>query len=106
MAPASPKWSLTKIALSRLLEGVLATLREINSQAAKMSTNDQFEPKDMPGAWDPAHQSNDDSFTPYISVQANKISTKHNILAAIFSWLTLAGFFIVLVVDLGQYPVI
>jgi hypothetical protein len=55
---------------------------------------DSIKSRKVPGAWDSV---NEDSVTPYMrmSLQADEISSKHNILAALFSWLTLAGYVVI-----------
>jgi hypothetical protein len=70
-----------------------------SSVAAKHS---QSKATKMPGAWDPVNQVtepaiDEDIPTPYMimSLKANKISAKYNILAALCSWLTLAGYIVV-----------
>lgn len=69
----------------------------MNTKANSFSSvaNDGFDTKQMPGAWDSVDKdAPSDESTPYMgmSLWANKISTKHNILA---SWLMLAGYVVV-----------
>jgi hypothetical protein len=66
------------------------------ANSSSLIANDRFDTKQMPGAWDHVNKdapSDEDSLIPdmRMSLRANKISTKHNILASLCSWLMPAG---------------